>query len=450
MSNIVKIKKGLDVKLKGEAEKVFAKAELSEAYAVKPSDFRGLTLKAVVQPDEEVKAGTPLLQDKNNPDIKIVSPVSGKVLAVNRGEKRVLLNVAVTPDGKNEHETFKVSDPLKLSREEVVSTLLQSGCWPYLIQRPYGVVANPSETPKAIFISGFDSAPLAPDYDLMIQGNEAELQIGINALTRLTSGKIHLSLSGNYPANPVLDKVKNVTFHYFEGPHPAGNVGVQIHKIDPINKGEVVWTIRPQDIIIIGRLFSKGIYDATRMVALAGSEVHKPRYYKVISGAKVSSITHNNIEKNNVRIIGGNVLTGTTLSDDNFLGFYDSQLTVIPEGNYFEFAGWAAPRLNKFSTSRSYFSWLTPAKQYRLDTNLNGGERAFVMTGQYEKVFPMDIYPVQLLKAIMAQDIEMMENLGIYEVVEEDFALCEFVCTSKIDSQEIVRNGIDLMIKELS
>lgn len=450
MSNIVKIKKGLDIKLKGEAEKVFAKAELSEAYAVKPSDFCGLTLKAVVQPDEEVKAGTPLLQDKNNPEIKIVSPVSGKVSAVNRGEKRVLLNVTVTPDGKNEHETFKVSDPLKLSREEVISTLLQSGCWPYLIQRPYGVVANPSETPKAIFISGFDSAPLAPDYDLMIQGNEAELQVGINALTRLTPGKIHLSLSGNYPANPVLDKIKNVTFHYFEGPHPAGNVGVQIHKIDPINKGEVVWTIRPQDIIIIGRLFSKGIYDATRMVALTGSEVHKPRYYKVISGTKVSSITHNNIEETNVRIIGGNVLTGTTLSNDNFLGFYDSQLTVIPEGNYYEFAGWAAPRLNKFSASRSYFSWLTPGKHYRLDTNLNGGERAFVMTGQYEKVFPMDIYPVQLLKAIMAQDIEMMENLGIYEVVEEDFALCEFVCTSKIDSQEIVRNGIDLMIKELS
>jgi len=338
-----------------------------------------------------------------------------------------------------------------LTSNEIIEKLLISGCWPYIRQRPYGIVANSKDKPKSIFISGFDTAPLAPDLDFSVKGEESAFQAGICALSKLTEGKIHLNLNSDYPASFVFTKCEKVQVNYFSGPHPAGNVGVQINHLEPINKGEMVWVVNPLDVIIIGHLFLKGVYDASKVVTLAGSEVLKPKYYKVINGVSIKNIVQGNISPNHqVRYISGNVLTGKKILSDGFIGFYDNMITVIPEGNQFEFLGWALPGFNKFSASKTFFSWLTPDKKYRLNTNLNGGERAFVITGQYEKLVPMDIYPVHLIKSIIAKDIDKMEQLGIYEVVEEDLALCEFACTSKIEVQTILRDGIDLMIKEMS
>ncbi len=336
-----------------------------------------------------------------------------------------------------------------MSREALVAFLLKSGAWPFLKQRPYGIIANPADQPKAIFISGFDSAPLAPDMDYVLTGEAEAFQKGIDVLRQLT-GKVHLSMNDQPAATSILQKVKGVEFHTFKGPHPAGNVGVQIHHIAPLNKGDVVWTIDLQHIVSLGRLFLKGVYDVSKVIALVGSEVKKPRYFRMISGACIKPLHDYINTAGSPRYISGNVLTGTNIGAEGFLGFYDSMISVIPEGDHYEFLGWANPfRMKKFSVSRSYFSWIFPDKEYALDTNINGGQRAFVMNGEYEKVLPMDIYPVYLLKAILAEDIDKMEQLGIYEVVEEDLALCEFVCTSKIDVQDILRKGINLMIKEM-
>lgn len=319
-----------------------------------------------------------------------------------------------------------------------------------LVQRPYGIIADPNDVPKAVFISAFDSAPLAPDYNFVLQGEQKNLQAGIEVMRRLTQGKVHLSMRAG--AEGAMPSLRNVELHTFAGKHPVGNVGVQIHHIDPINKGDVVWTVNIQDLAIIGRLFNEGRVDMTKVIAVAGSEVAAPHYVRIVSGASVASILGNNIKPqkpgDSVRIISGNVLTGTKVTADGFIGFYANMLTVIPEGDKYELLGWAMPRCNKFSVSHAYFSWLCPKKSYRLDTNLNGGERPFVVTGLYEQYLPMDIYPMYLLKACLAGDIEKMENLGIYEVVEEDFALCEFVDPSKTEIQQIIRDGINLMIKE--
>lgn len=452
MSKVIKIRKGLNIPLVGQPEKVLIRADMAETYAVKPSDFPGLTPKLNVQVGDKVKAGNPLFHDKYRPDIVFCTPVSGEVVEVRRGDRRVIEEVVVKTTGNVDYEQFEAANPAQLTREQVVEKLLKSGTWPYLRQRPYGIIANPADKPKSIFISCFDSAPLAPDMDFAVNGEQEAFQAGIDALKKLTEGDIHLGLNADYPASSVFAKAKNVQTHHFTGPHPAGNVGVQIHHIDPINKGDVVWTVNTLDVIIIGRLFLKGAYDATKVIALAGSDVVKPRYYRLISGARVDSITKENLVKteNEHRIISGNVLTGAKVESIGFLGFYDNMLTVIPEGKHHEFFGWMAPGFNKYSASRTFFSKLFPGKSFKLDTNLNGGERAYVLTGQYEKVLPMDIYPVHLIKAILANDIDKMEQLGIYEVVEEDLALCEYVCTSKVEVQEILRKGIESMIKELS
>jgi len=324
--------------------------------------------------------------------------------------------------------------------------------WPLIRQRPFGTIAKPTEIPKSIFISSFDTNPLAPDIDFIMQeGNQETFQTGLNALLKLTNGKTHLNINGSKEASSIFSNSKGVIINKFSGPHPAGNVGVQIHHLDPVNKGEVVWYVNPQDVLVIGKLFSEGRYDASRIIALTGSQVSNPKYYKTIIGSSVKSIIGDGgLKAGENRIISGNVLSGSQIQEDGFLGYYDTQITVIPEGHESEFMGWLAPGLEKFSMSRTFFSWLNSKKKYNLNTNLHGEERPFVVTGQYEKVFPMDIYPVQLLKSILIEDIEMMEQLGIYEVVEEDFALCEFVCTSKIKSQEIIRRGIDIIQKELN
>ncbi len=452
MSKVIKIKRGLNIPLVGEAERVLIRLEKAKTYGVKPTDFPGLVPKLSVQLGDMVKAGTALFHDKYRPDVVFTSPVSGEVVEIRRGDRRAILEIVVKAnEGEMEYHDFGALDPKQLTRDKVISQLLVSGTWPYIRQRPYGIIANPADTPKAIFISCFDTAPLAPDYDFAIQGEEQVFQAGIDALSHLAAGKIHLGLNADYAPAATFAKAKGVDFHYFTGPHPAGNVGVQIHHIDPINKGEVVWVVNPQDVIIIGRLFLKGIYDASRVVALVGSEVLKPRYYKLISGAAVESIIDKNVNtENDLRIISGNVLTGTRINRLDYLGFYDNLITVIPEGNKYELFGWIAPGINKHSASRTFFSKLLPGKRFRLDTNIHGGRRAFVLTGLYEKVLPMDIYPVHLIKSILANDIDKMEQLGIYEVVEEDMALCEYVCPSKTEFQEILRKGIETMIKEFS
>ncbi|MBN1183744.1 MAG: Na(+)-translocating NADH-quinone reductase subunit A [Bacteroidales bacterium] len=450
MAKVIKIRRGLNIRLKGKAEKIFIRADQADYYAVKPTDFPGLTPKLNIKEEDLVKAGSPLFHDKYNPEITFSSPVSGKVKEILRGERRQILEVIVEADKEIEYLPFEKADPLKLSREEIIENLLVSGMWPFIRQRPYAIVANPKDTPKSIFISAYNSAPLAPDNDFVVKDGDKDFQIGIDALSKLTNGKIHLNLDATYPASRVYTQAKRVQTNYFKGPHPAGNVGVHIHHIDPINKGEVVWYINPQDVISIGRLFDSGKYDVSKVIALTGSEVKKPRYFRIIGGCSIAKLIEDNVNDGNLRYISGNVLTGTKINSDGFVGFYDSQLTVIPEGDHYEFIGWAKPGFKKFSASRTFWSWMAPGKKYRLDTNLNGGERAFVLTGFYEKVFPFNIYPMQLLKAILIEDVELMEKLGIYEVAEEDFALCEFVDPSKTEMQALIRKGIDLMIKEMS
>ncbi len=451
MSTIVKVRRGLNIPMEGRAENVLVRKNMSETYGVKPLDFPGLLPKLEVQEGDVVRAGTPLFYDKYRPEVKFSSPVSGEVVEIHRGERRQILEVVVKANGSVEYQVFGAAQPAALTHNQVVEKLLVSGVWPYIRQRPFGIVANPNDTPKAIFISCFDTAPLAPDMDFSIQGEDENFQAGIDALSKLTPGKIHLGLNADYPAASAFAKANGVEHHYFRGPHPAGNVGVHIHHIDPIGKGDVVWVVNPLDVVIIGRLFLKGIYDASRVIALAGSEVTSPRYYRVISGAQIDSITSGNLNSNiELRYISGNVLTGTKVEPFGYLGFYDNMVTVIPEGNHYEFFGWMSPGFNKFSASRTFLSRLTPWRKFKFDTNLHGGKRAYVVTGQYEKVMPMDILPVHLIKAILANDIERMEQLGIYEVVEEDMALCEYVCTSKTDVQQILRKGIESLIKELS
>jgi Na+-transporting NADH:ubiquinone oxidoreductase subunit A len=450
MSRSFKLRRGLDIRIKGSAEKTIAGEADSARFGVKPVDFPGLIPKLDVKPGDSVKAGGSLFHDKIRPEILFTSPVSGTVIAVERGERRKLLEVVVEKRD-NSFIDFGKADPATLTREKITYQLLKSGLWPAIRQRPYHTVAKPSDVPKAIFISGFDSGPLGPDYNFIMDNtSSSSFQTGLNAIKKLTNGKIHLVLRGDVTPSEILAKAEGVQISCFTGPHPSGNAGIHIHHIDPINKGEVVWIVNIQDVAAIGRLFSEGIYKPERIVALTGSEIINPQYYKMLSGGAVTPVVTDNVKPGNVRHISGNVLTGSRISSDGFLGYYDSQITVIPEGDYFEFFGWAAPGFKKYSFYRTFASKIFPARSYRLDTNLHGGERAFVMTGQYEKVVPMDIYPMQLLKAILAEDIDLMENLGIYEVAEEDFALCEFICPSKIEIQSIIRDGLSLMIKEMS
>ena len=451
MAEVIKIKKGLDIKMNGQAELIYVKAPRAKTYAIKPGDWHGLTPKIIPKLCDEVKVGTPIFYDKYHPEVKFTSPVSGILLSINRGERRRIIEVVVEDDGKDTAESFLQGDPAEMKREQIVENLLTSGLWPVIRRRPYTVIARTGEVPKSIFISAFDTAPLAPDFDFLLKDSEEDFQWGVNALKQLTEGKVHLNLDGRYPSVRILNTIKGVEINRFKGPHPAGNVGIQINKLDPINKGEVVWVVQPQDVVAIGRLFKTGKYDPSVVVALTGARVEKPQYYKTIRGTAVSTLLEKQLKEGDNRVISGNVLNGKSIdAETGFVGFLDSQLTVIPEGNYYELFGWMLPGFKKLSVSRSFAStWLTPNQKFDLDTNFHGGQRAFVMTGEYEKVLPMDIYPMLLLKAILVEDIEKMEQLGIYEVAEEDFALCEFICSSKIDIQSIIRQGMELMMKEL-
>ncbi|HEX2968783.1 MAG TPA: Na(+)-translocating NADH-quinone reductase subunit A [Bacteroidales bacterium] len=449
MPSSIILKKGFDIKIEGSAGKILSSLPEPDLFGLKPPDFPGLIPRLTVKPGDKVLAGTPLFHDKIRPEILFTSPVSGKVVAVNRGERRALLEVVVEKSGEDYVDFGKIN-PENSTGEHIKKILLISGLWPTIRQRPYHVVANPADTPKSIFISGFDTSPLAPDYDFILENYPRSLFItGINALKKLTTGKVHLVLNGKNKKTDYQD-IPGVEITHFSGPHPAGNVGVHIHHLDPVSKDQKVWFVNMQDVISIGRLFEEGRYMPEKIIALTGSEVIVPQYYRLKRGASISGIIRDNIKPGHQRYISGNVLTGTKIPSGGFIGFYDSQVTVIPEGDYYEFFGWIAPGKSKFSFYRAFLSKLFPRKQYRLDTNMHGGERAFVLTGKYEQVVPMDIFPMQLCKAVMAEDIDNMENLGIYEVAEEDLALCEYICPSKIEIQTIIRKGIDLMVKEMS
>ena len=450
MSRIITVRKGLDIRLKGEAEKIISDSPIPSTIAIKPTDFPGLVPKLLLKEGAKVKAGTPIFIDKYRDSIVYVSPVSGTIAAINRGAKRRIMEIVINCDKEIQYLNAEVKDVAKMDRSEVKQMMLSGGLWPFLRMRPIDIVADPKDTPKSIFISGFDSNPLAPDNDFILHGKNAEFNAGVEVLKKLTDGAVNLQVRKT--ADDVFVKAEGVELNTVIGPHPAGNVGVQIHQIDTINKGDVVWYMNPQDVLIVGRMALTGNYDASKTIAVAGENVENRKYYKTIIGANISSIFDQKSIQENSRIVSGNVLTGSNISSDGHLGFYDNQITVIPEGNDYKFFvkdGWLSAGLSKFSASRAYPTWLLPkSKNYSIDTNLNGEERAFVVTGQYEKVFPFNIYPVHLVKSIITNDIEKMENLGIYEVAPEDFALCEFVCTSKINVQEIVREGLDLIYEE--
>lgn len=453
MTDIIKIKKGLDISLKGKAFLEVQSAGYTENYALCPADFHGLIPRVLVREGEQVLAGTPLMADKNKPEILFVSPLSGVISAVKRGEKRKLLAIEIRSDQKNAALSYPVRNPLDMEGVKVKEALLEAGLWPYIKRRPYDVIANPRTEPKAIFVSAFDTAPLAPDYAFILKGQGHDFQTGLNALTKLTAGKVHLSIPAD-SASAELKSAQNVEIHRFQGPHPAGNVGVQINHINPVNKGETVWTVNALDVLFIGRLFNRGRVDFSRLVALTGPEVYEPRYYRCVAGIQLSALFKGNVHKEiPLRYISGNPLTGTRVEINDYLGAYDSQVTVLHEGSdVHEFAGWVMPRLNMFSMSKTYFSGLIqmicPRKQFDADTRILGGERALIMSGEYEKVFPMDILPEKLVRACITRELEKMEELGIYEVAPEDFALCEYVCTSKVEVQKQVRAALDLLKAE--
>lgn len=449
MSTITTIKKGLDIKLVGEAEKTITEV-LAKQIAVKPTDFTGVFPKLLVKEGAKVKAGSPIFFDKYRDNIVFTSPVGGVVTEIKRGAKRKLLEVKIEVDAKGEFEDFGAADANKLNKESVTEKLLKSGLWPLIKQRPYSVIANPDQMPKAIFISGFDNSPLGPDYDFILHGKGEAFQSGLDAISKLTDGKVHLNIHADNSKTKVLLNSKNVQINQFKGKYPSGMVGPQIAALDPMNKGEVIWTINPQDVVTIGQLFLTGKINAEKIVALTGSEVLKPRYIKTTYGVCLKDILEDNVSDVEKRFISGNPLTGSKVEMDGHLGMYDNQITVLPEGRESRFVGWILPNFDVFSYYKSMFSWLTPGKKYSLNTNMNGGERAFVVTGKFEQVFPFDIYPMQLIKAVMAEDIDLMEQLGIYEVEAEDFALLEFISTSKIEIQTIIHNGLEFLRKELS
>ena len=446
----LKSKKGVNIRLKGVAQPNVNQCEQPDLFALRPIDFPSLTPKVIAKPGMKVKIGTTVFFDKKNPSIKFVSPISGTVSDILRGEKRKILQINIQNDHKNETEVLPNIDLDTISREALIEYLCESGLWPFIQQRPYGVFANPSETPKSIFISFFDSAPLAPDLEFLMADKTEILIKAISCVAKLTDGPVYLGFKENSSLKKNFSSIDNTNIITISGPHPAGNVGTLINKYDPINKDEIIWTLNPQALLHIGDTISKGHFSAERTIALVGSEVKTPAYYQTYLGSAVSSFISNQLNSDNVRVISGNVLTGKNIGKDGVLGFVDTHVSIIPEGNHHEFFGWLLPGLKKFSVSKTFITYLFPKKKYVIDTNLHGGRRAFVVTGEYEKVCPIDILPQHLIKAIIIKDIDKMEQLGIYEVVEEDMALCEFVCTSKIEVQAILRQGLDMMREEMS
>lgn len=445
MVNRIKLKKGLDINLAGVAERTTEKLKTNGKIALMPSSFSGLVPKILIKEGEKVKAGTWLFVDKNNPEIGFASPASGCVSAIVRGERRKVLSITIDADLNIDYVDFGKKDPSKMAAEDVINSLLESGLFGYINQRPFDIIATPNDRPKAIFVSALRDMPLSSDFEYELEGQEKYFQAGLTALSKVAKTYLGVGYKQN---NDALVNAKDVEVTIFEGPCPAGNVGVHINNIAPINKGEIVWTVEPTAVIFFGKLFCNGIVDLKRKVAIAGSQIKKPVYADVLVGTSLADLLKGRLKEGNNRIINGNPLTGIHVTNDEtaYLGAHTSEVAVIPEGNDTdEFVGWIMPRLNQFSVSRSYFSWLLGKRKYSIDARVKGGERHMIMSGEYDKVIPMDILPEFLIKAIIANDIDKMEQLGIYEVAPEDFALAEFVCSSKLELQKIIREGIELM-----
>ena len=489
MPETITIRKGLDLPIGGAAELCLTDARSITSYAVKPTDFVGLTPRLVVEEGDWVCVGDALFVDKNDERIRFTSPVSGQVKAIVRGEKRKLLEVIVEADYKSVGSTgADCKSAPTMTADDIKNTMLLCGLWTMLRQRPFGTVANPDDKPKAIFVSAFSSAPLAPDYDFVLQGRELFFAKGIEALTLLTEGMVHVCFRPGQGLAKCLESLsesrlpslkgggakQRMEIHYVKGPHPVGNIGTQIAKIDPVNKGEVVWTMNAQDVAVLGELVTTGIYRPEKVIAVAGPNIKNPHYYRIKAGACLVEIIKGQLLNNDYpkmdaddaakesRIISGDILSGTQISVDGFLGAYDDLVSILPEGDYYDFMGWLMPRVRKFSFSRTFLSGFMPKSTFKplgmnlprfenfwkFDTNTHGDVRPLVFTGNFERVFPFDIYPTQLIKACIVGDIDLMENLGIYEVEPEDFALCEFIDTSKTDIQAIIREALEKLRKE--
>lgn len=447
---VIQLKEGHDIVIKGKASLLIKETYRPTTYALKPTDFAGISPipKLLIEEGQEVKAGDPVFYDKKRPEIMYCAPVSGEFIELRRGPQRRIDELVFLADKEIQFKDFGVANPNDLSREVLTEKMLQSGVWPFIKQRPYNIVADPNDTPKMVYVSCFNTAPLAPDYDFTLQGEQQAFQAGIDVLNKFTEGGVHLGMNAKKKHSPVFTQAKNVTHHWFSGPHPAGNPGVQIHHINPINKGDVVWTLRPQDVVTIGRLFTEGHYNTEHLVAIAGSEVKEPAYVRTYQGAQVAGLLKDNLENDHVRVISGDVLTGTKIDKEGFLGFDADLVTVILEGDDYELFGWLLPSYPRPTVSPTFLSYFFQGEELRVNTNSHGEERPFVVTGLYEKLLPMDIYLMQLLKAILVEDFEQMEGLGIYELVEEDVALCEFACPSKTPMQRILRKGLDLVHEE--
>lgn len=454
MSNNINLKKGLNVPLAGAAVQTVRKTIVPGVVAIKPSDFKGLTPKLLVKEGDRVLAGSPVMADKMSQNILFASPVSGTVTEVVRGEKRKLLAVLIKADSVQEYVDFGVRKVDELDAEGVKTALLEAGLWPGLIQRPYGIVARPESSPKAIYVSAFSTAPLAADPEFTLKGELANIQTAIDALSKLSEGGVHVSFDSKVKSQ--FSALKGITAHNFTGKHPAGNVGVQINNIQPICKGDVVWTVSLTMLAAIGKLFNCGRYDVSRKVAVCGPMAIEPAYVETVPGVAMSELQgFYGDNADIIRFVSGDALSGANAGADGYLRFQDNQITLLREGNEYEAFGWANPlRFKQHSASHTYFhwilNWLSPEKKYDLNTNLHGGERAFVVSDVYGNVLPMSIFPVYLAKACLAGDIDKMEKFGIYEVIEEDLAVCEYVCPSKIDIQAIIAKGIDTMLKEMA
>ena len=445
MANVIKLRKGLDIHLQGKAEEKKIQLKSKGQYALVPDDFEGITPKVIVREGDHVLAGDALFVNKQYPEVKFASPVSGTVREVVRGERRKVLCVKVDADAQQEFADYGKKDVAKMDGKAVVDALLEAGIFGYINQLPYAVSTNPTVMPKAIFVSALRDKPLAADFEFEVAGQEADFQTGLTALSKIAKTYLGIGVGSK------LESMKDAEVTVFDGKCPAGNVGVQVNNIDPVNKGEVVWTIGdPTVVLFIGRLFNTGKVNLTRTVALCGSEVNSPAYVDMLVGEELSTLLSNSYDaQKSVRIINGNVLTGKPTTKEGFLGAHASEITVIPEGNDAdEILGWILPRFKQFSVNRSYFSWLCGKKQYALDARIKGGERHIIMSGEYDKVLPMDIYGEYLIKAIISGDIDRQEALGIYEVSPEDFALAEFVDSSKLELQRIVREGLNILRKE--
>lgn len=451
-----KLKKGYDIKVTGAAEKIITTLEIPKKVAVMPNEFRGVKVKLNVKPGDAVKIGSVLFEDKTLSDIKFVSPVSGKVMEINRGERRALVEIVVENDLKDEKViigNWKKDDLIKMDANTVKKALLKSGMWPHIIQRPFSKIANPNDTPRDIFISGMDTAPLAADPNLIMEGMEDFFQIGLDMLAKLTTGKVHLSLDlKNRSYAKAFANATGVEKHYFSGPHPAGNVGVHIHHIDAIRRGEVIWTIKPFAAALIGKFFSEGFFQAERVVAVAGSSLKQGKYFRTIIGTPVTMLVpENEVVDSEIRVISGNILSGRKITPSSYVSYYDNLISFIPEGTRRrKLFGYFRPGFKTPSYSNTYLAkfLMMAKKDYVLDTKIHGGKRAFVATGDYENVLPMDILPVYLAKSILADDIEEMENLGILELDEEDVALCSYICLSKTNFGYLLRRGLNFIEKE--